>query len=814
MKNIFLTIFAFVLLGIAVPQAMAQSVLLKEADEYFEQFAFPKAIELYLKVLDKDRENPQALERIADCYRLTSQTRKAELYYKKAIKANKNNKNKSILQLYYAQSVMSNKNYADALIAFEEYVRLKPDDSRGWNFADYCRNINEYMRDSSQYSVNRLAINCPESDMSPTFYGEGIVFESARPRGLLDAKSDWTGESRYDMFFTQENAGKWLVPAPLKGKPESSYEEGPTVFNAQNTVMYFTRNLGKNKAKNGTVRLGIFQANKVGDEWVGIKEMPFNNEAYSVGHPALSSDGKTLYFASDMMGSRGGKDIYMSQFKNGTWTKPENLGASVNTEGDEMFPFMHADGTLYFASNGWGGFGGLDVFAARPVEEDWLVINMGYPINTSRDDFGLILNANKTVGYLSSNRQGERNSDDIYKISIQPAKAKQLMVKGASPTMALLPAVAEQPIAMLPVATAPATPPPAKTIASPSDILAKNSKSVAKTYQPTPPPVAYQDPPDTKKISPQQPAQPQSVEPQDNTTTAIVRNIIPQPAADQTPFNGYKPISNARTNRNDAPQLVLMGIVVNKINNEPLPDATVMLEDSDTKEVSTVVTGENGNFVFRLMPEKKYTLSKLFGGKQEDFKKISTYNKNEPELLHAILNGTPSDRQYRGLPNEAAAKQPTPPKHSRTYLEEEEERDPDDYYRPVPVSDPAPIAAAPVKKMVIAEPDVPKIEQKIRQVPTNVDGLLFKIQIGSFTHFRSTAHRFFDGVRQEINTGKLKIENSNGLTRYIIGTYANYEEAEHLRQTLLNKYPDAYVAGYVNGYRIEKPIEEILQQYR
>jgi tetratricopeptide (TPR) repeat protein len=829
MKKTIFAIISVISLCCVAPNAMAQNALLKEANEQFEQFAFPKAIELYLKLLEKDRDNAQALANLADCYRLTSDTRNAERYYKKAVKVNKD---KHQLKLYYAQAMMSNKNYGEALAVFEDYTRLMPHDSRGWNFSDYCRNINEYMRDSSMYSINRLAVNSPQSDISPVFYGDGIVFASGRPKGLIDKKSEWTGESLYDIFYTKENAGTWASPEPLAGKPESQYDEGPVAFNSQNTVMYFTRNLGKSKAKNGTARLGIFQANKIDDKWTNIKEMPFNNEYYSVGHPAISPDGKTLYFTSDMPNGTGGKDIYMSKFKNGTWSKPENLGTSVNTEGDEMFPYIHADGTLYFASNGWGGFGGLDVFAAKPVEEDWLVINMGYPINSSRDDFGLILNIDKTLGYISSNR-APRSSDDVYKIAIQPTKARQMMAKKVMPivqemenvalandqTLSFLPAVGKltdnntpESSPTLPANLAPANKTaitasqpeinlntqaiaaPDKTNVAIKTYIASavQQQSAAKMHSETPS-IAQQ----TTHIAKEQ-SQNMPVEASSNVSIIVPKPQTPAPAPlDQTPFNAYKPRSTKKDpilSAND-PQVILMGIVVNKINNQPLANAVVSLIDNDTKEETKIVTSENGNFIFKLNCQKNYVLSKLFGEKQEDSKKISTINKCNPEMLHAILTGTPSGAVYRGAPvidpQPAVAEVKRSPKNYLEELEmEKEDNDAD------------------------IKPIVPQASNMPNTKSVNADGLLFKIQIGSFSYFRSTAHRFFDGVRQEINSGKLKIENRNGLTRYIIGTYTNYEEAEQLRQSLLSKYPDAYVAGYVNGFRIEKPIEEILMQYK
>ncbi|MGB0838631.1 MAG: hypothetical protein ACPGXL_00755, partial [Chitinophagales bacterium] len=400
---------------------------LKQANNLYEQFAYYEAINVYKAVWNKDKNNPEIAEKLGDCYRNTSETRKAEYWYNKAVRLNPS---KPELVFYYAQALMSNKKYTQALPHFENYHQMMPNDSRGLLFIESCQHINELLRDSSMYQIANMRINSRSSDFGAAFLNEGLVFASGRVSGSMAQKSGWTGEAYTEMYYTEQENNRWTTPKNLPGKKATQFHEGPATFNHAGTVMYFTRNVGKGK-KGKTVNLKIYEArwHSGNKAWQEERPVSFNSDHYSVGHPALSADGKRLYFTSDSPGGFGGKDIYVSEKKGGHWSSPRNLGPSVNTEGDEMFPTTHEDGSVYFASNGRGGFGGLDIFSAvLDGKTTWRVSNVGYPINSARDDFNLLLGTDKQTGYLSSNRTGGRGKDDIYSISIMQKKAKEMLV--------------------------------------------------------------------------------------------------------------------------------------------------------------------------------------------------------------------------------------------------------------------------------------------------------------------------------------------------------------------------------------------------
>jgi len=408
--------------------------MMKLADKYYNQFAYAKAIEAYKKVVEKKKKNKVATARLAECYRKTSNYKKASYWYKKAIDQNPKEHE---YKFYYAQSLMSSGKYDDALKWFEIYQRKNPTDKRALRFIDWCNNIDTYLADSSMFKIVKLPFNSKSSEFGASFLNDGLVFASSRKEGGGNKKLDgWTGETYLDLFYVENNyANKWSSVEKLKGKTGTKYHEGPAVFSADGKTMYFTRNVNKSKKnkKKGTsiAVLKIFEAKWLGDKWGEAKEMPFNSNdgTYSVGHPAISYDGKFLFFTSDKPGGQGGKDIYFVQKIGDKWTKPKNLGAKVNTAGDEMFPTIHQDGTVYFSSDGLGGFGGLDIYSTTQSGTQWNTAqNIGYPINSPRDDFGLILEKDKKAGYFASNRKGTKGGDDIFKILINGQKAEELLV--------------------------------------------------------------------------------------------------------------------------------------------------------------------------------------------------------------------------------------------------------------------------------------------------------------------------------------------------------------------------------------------------
>ncbi len=207
----------------------------------------------------------------------------------------------------------------------------------------------------------------------------------------------------------------------------TTFHEGPVTFDITGERVFFTRNnYNKGKRRNdkdGTMRLNIYTSNRGADGWQTPTEMPWNTDEYEEAHPTLSVDGRSLYFASNRPGGEGGMDLYVSRLEGGTWGEPVNLGKTVNTAGNEVFPFIHADGTLYFASNGLGGVGGMDIFAVETGGGDsesevdivrGTPVNIGAPYNSNKDDFGFIVSADGTYGYLTSARAGGSGGDDIY----------------------------------------------------------------------------------------------------------------------------------------------------------------------------------------------------------------------------------------------------------------------------------------------------------------------------------------------------------------------------------------------------------------
>lgn len=264
---------------------------------------------------------------------------------------------------------------------------------------------------------NAVDINTVNVDFSPAYYQNGIVYVSQHKSGPVDEKS---GQTFFELFYSE------LDPNGVPQKPQnfslelnSQFHEGPVTFNRKGDRIFFTRSNTKggiSKAdKKGRVVLKIYEADRGVYDWENIRELPFNNDDYSCMHPSLSPDGHKLFFASDMPGGYGGMDLYFSERRNGSWSPPINLGPDINTDKNEVFPFFHESGTLFFASNGHQGYGGLDLFEIDMSQKKWgEVYNLGKPYNSVKDDLGIILNESGDAGFFTSNRKRGKGKDDIY----------------------------------------------------------------------------------------------------------------------------------------------------------------------------------------------------------------------------------------------------------------------------------------------------------------------------------------------------------------------------------------------------------------
>jgi outer membrane protein OmpA-like peptidoglycan-associated protein len=276
---------------------------------------------------------------------------------------------------------------------------------------------NEMKRNPDAVQLRNTAnINTSNLEFSPTFYQNGIVFASSRIAGKKDKKID---ETFFELFYSETDGnGEPLKARAFSLQVNSFLHEGPVTFNRTGDKIFFTRNnikKGLQKADSkGVTRLKIYEAQKGIYDWEDIEELPFNSDEFSCAHPTLSADGNKLYFSSDRPGGLGGMDVWMVEKTDDFWGQPINMGDKINTEGHDVFPFIHTSGNLFFASNGHGGKGGLDLFMANVMIEDTDVKNLGTPFNSESDDLGLILSPDGESGYFASNREGGVGKDDIY----------------------------------------------------------------------------------------------------------------------------------------------------------------------------------------------------------------------------------------------------------------------------------------------------------------------------------------------------------------------------------------------------------------
>lgn len=394
--------------------AQKENEFFEEAQKAYKKMQYVRALELYLKALQKDTASILIKEKIAHCYRKLQDTENAEIWYAKVVHSPITDPEDKI---YYAQALASNNKHAEAQLWYNAYAKQVKDDSRPLAFALAYQNLQDFYKDSLNYELRLAPFNSTEYDFSPVYCGNTIVFASNRN---YRSKKIFLGDnSPFVELFMYEK--KKVKPFPLLQK--TAYHEGPASFSASGDTMAYCRNdqvKPKNPSSNRSRfnHLKIIFAYKQPDgTWAKEQEFPHNSEEFSTMHPALSPDGKTLYFVSDRKGGMGKMDLWVSYYENGKWSEPQNLGETFNTRGNEVFPFVDTKGNLYFASDGHAGLGGLDIFMAENIEGKLLApINLGYPINSTKDDFGFCFNPITKRGFLSSNRSDGPGKDDIYEV--------------------------------------------------------------------------------------------------------------------------------------------------------------------------------------------------------------------------------------------------------------------------------------------------------------------------------------------------------------------------------------------------------------
>jgi outer membrane protein OmpA-like peptidoglycan-associated protein/tetratricopeptide (TPR) repeat protein len=422
MKSKYIILFLAILMGVT-NQINAQSV--KKADKRVTFYEYAVAIPMLEKIIEKNGEGKEeAMVMLADCYRSVNNEQKATELYAQIMEFDHID---PINHYYYGQTLRTLGRYDEAKEQFLLYAELVPDDPRGALFAAYSDEIQNWIKKDDAYEIHHIAsINSENADFSPIIFDDGVVFSSDRKlKKYLNPTYDWTGEPYLNFFYAKADTNapvydpSYFEAEGFSSKLNDLYHDGTAVLNSTGDVIYFTRTEKEKVARDNdnlvTNKLKLFSSEFTDGKWSKPVELDLNNEAYSVGHPALSPDDQMLYFVSDMPGGIGGTDLYVSKWTGDGWGEPKNLGTTINTFENEMFPYIHEDGTLYFASSGHLGYGGLDIFRSTRENGTWSEpINMMAPMNSSYDDFGLAFMPGTSVGLFSSDRPGGLGKDDIY----------------------------------------------------------------------------------------------------------------------------------------------------------------------------------------------------------------------------------------------------------------------------------------------------------------------------------------------------------------------------------------------------------------
>ena len=410
---------------------MAQGKQAEEANVAFQKGFFYNAIELYKKAYTTEKkasEKAALIFKVAEAYRALGDAPNAEVWYEKANKAQYAD---PITYYYIGEALKVQGKYAEAIAAYNKYKEKNPGDSRADASLAACQQAQAWKDAPTRYKVDpEVLLNSPQYDFSPAFSDKrnsDLVFASTRPASTGTETDGILGESFADLYASsRDKLGKWSEPVRLDPTINTAGAEGTAVFNEKRTMMYFTRCPYEKKKAFGC---DIWVSKKVGNNYSEPVVLPLkpttdkkDTSIVTIGHPAISKDGTLLVFSSNMKGGQGGKDLWkVALDKNGMPTGAvANLGKSINTPNDEMFPFLRNNGDLYFASNGMAGMGGMDIYhAPKTGEAMWdHVENMKSPLNSSNDDYGIMFDGDEERGFFTSNRPGGKGQDDIWRFYV------------------------------------------------------------------------------------------------------------------------------------------------------------------------------------------------------------------------------------------------------------------------------------------------------------------------------------------------------------------------------------------------------------
>lgn len=423
-------VYIIVCLLLTAVAAGCRTPKLSEADAQFQRGEYYDASVTYKKVYNKLRkkeERPQRGEvafKMGRCYRLLNMSARASAAFQNALRYEYPD---STTHFMLAQALHADGKYAAALRSYDKYLEFCPDDSLAINCAEGCRTAQEIRARGSRYVVKQAKLfNSRRADFCPMYLGadcDQIYYTSTTEKATGDKKSEITGMKNADVFFSKKNEkGEWERPEPVEGELNTEFDEGIVAFSPDAQTMYLTK---ARRELNAPTSVEIYTSTRSDAKWSAPVKFEITADTLSTfGHPAVSPDGEYLYFVSDMPGGYGGKDIWRISLKERQGSLV-NLGPDINTEGNDDFPYVRSDGSLYFSSDGHPGMGGLDIFRAtavgNPADLRWKVENMGFPINSAGDDFGITFGKGED-GFFSSNRGDARGYDHIYSFEYDPVR--------------------------------------------------------------------------------------------------------------------------------------------------------------------------------------------------------------------------------------------------------------------------------------------------------------------------------------------------------------------------------------------------------
>ncbi len=408
-------------------QEQKQDKQIKRGNALYSSYSYDRSIRKYEAIEKKDIDIKRKL---AVSYYNIGDYAKSKEYWHQVVEE-EGHKAEDIYN--YASVLAINEDYEESEKWMQKFYALNKTDSRAKSRLVNTGFYKILQKNKGIFIINNLDINSKQQDFGTSYYLDDIAYASSRERRARVIKRIWNWNRLpfLDIYVGKPDSSLQINSvSKLRAKVNKRFHEGPVAFNKAGDFMVYTRNNYDNKSSDNIVKLQLFSSEKKKDKWQKPKSFSFNSREYSVGHASLTASGDTMYFASDMPGGIGGTDIYVSyRNQDGSWTKPHNLGKTINTEGNEMFPFIHSSGALFFASNGHAGLGGLDVFVSNIMNGEYSKPeNLRVPVNSSYDDFAFVLNDAQTSGYFSSNRPGGKGDDDIYSFRmLKPLRAKNYL---------------------------------------------------------------------------------------------------------------------------------------------------------------------------------------------------------------------------------------------------------------------------------------------------------------------------------------------------------------------------------------------------